>query len=971
MPFNKYQPWGLVCSDNVYDPASSCQLEAVHVAAHVRDLSATVKLSQQYKSMFTAATSCTYLFPVPHRAVVTSFAMLKQDGKRVIGIVQEKKQAQITYDDAVEQGKLASLASEETPDTFSLKIGNILPQERVTIELTYATELTEDETNDSIRLHIPAYIGDRYGNGPAHVSNVSSGAFTKFELEASFEMLSPIRQISSPSHPVTTTLGPDPAIDDSDNIQVANFARINFSTSSTLDKDIVIAVKATGLDSPRCTLEQHANQGSAALRLTFVPKFELSPLQEQEYLFLVDRSGSMGGERIEMARKALVVMLRSLPAKGTSFNVLSFGSSSDSLWKRSKVYDQDSLAQATKHVDAMDANFGGTEMNAALKYTFERRDQAIPTSVILLTDGDAWDLDNVFETVSSAVKNSKQLLRAFVLGIGDSASTAMCEGIARRGNGTTQFVVDGENFTGKTARLLKAAKSRPFKHVELELPGVDAIQVAKDETSDDFVMLDKPDAADSKPSTPSPAAAAAEPKTLFDEFVDPIDTTLTDLSLTADDKEATRLPDLAAVQQAPHKIENLYPGTRLNVYILLQRSALSSGLPRRVILKARLDESSEALKLDVPIQPSTASAAAVRGVAGSYPLHSLAARKLVQNLSDGQHDLKVDLPRTSFQSEAVKQKALDKLVNSHIVGLGTTYGIASKETSFVAVDEDEEESVRSKRRVHINYRVENRPTPVPSWGGGGGARFARSGPGGAAPKAMMFRAAAAVPPPPAQYSPAPGSAGPALFRSAAVAQPMASMATSSAAPFGAAKPTAPPSPFLSKSAIASTVRGYGTVAETDAAATSYSFAPPRLPPFGSTTATTTSTWSSNSAAANKQNSADEEVDVVNDLARYQQFDGAFDVQVLSKLVKLTTTTDLNELKRSWQTDSNCGGTEVDEVVLVTVVVLLVWEERAGERKDEWEAMAEKGWEHVRNQLANQQVTENRLTAWARKVVTRT
>lgn len=107
------------------------------------------------------------------------------------------------------------------------------------------------------------------------------------------------------------------------------------------------------------------------------------------------------------------------------------------------------MEEVSKHIDAMEATYGGTELASAFSYASERKTnekhegKPIPTSVFVLTDGEAWDIPGVFANVSSAVNQAKEqsnLFRAFCLGVGDDVSTSMCEGIARAGRGVAVFV---------------------------------------------------------------------------------------------------------------------------------------------------------------------------------------------------------------------------------------------------------------------------------------------------------------------------------------------------------------------------------------------------------------------------------------------------------------------------------------------------------------------------------------------------
>lgn len=200
----------------------------------------------------------------------------------------------------------------------------------------------------SVRLQIPAYVGERYGTPIPALESASHGTSSRTRIRISTEIQTSgrIKSITSPSHPdiVETRY--------STHLGRASRRRstVKFRSKTFLETDFVLVVKADGLDAPRCFAEidrdPNGNGDTLAMQLSIVPKFNLPPVPSQEYLFLVDRSGSMSGARIETAKSTLALLLRMLPNEGTIFNIFSFGSHVDGLWGTSSKYDEAALAAA-------------------------------------------------------------------------------------------------------------------------------------------------------------------------------------------------------------------------------------------------------------------------------------------------------------------------------------------------------------------------------------------------------------------------------------------------------------------------------------------------------------------------------------------------------------------------------------------------------------------------------------------------
>lgn len=407
-----------------------------------------------------AIKECIYTFPLCDGVSVVSFTC--RIGKKVLhGLVKEKFKAKQLFDDAVAKGETAGLLEQapEASDVFSTKLGNIPAGESVIVEITYIGELKHHET-DGIRFTIPTKIAPRYGSGPgaAYTSLAAQpNSGIKIIVDVNMPEGSFIKGVQSPSHPIAVSMGTVSTATNADPLMSKASATLSLG-SAALEKDFVLIVQAKDVGIPKAILETHPTiPGSRALMATLVPKFSLPP-SRPEIVFVADRSGSMAGN-IEMLVSAMRVFLKSIPV-GVKFNICSFGSTNKFLWKKSKSYTKETLDEATKHLSSFGADMGGTETFKAIKATIDRRFTDIPLEIMLLTDGDIWQQNELFAYVNQQVDKTNGKIRIFPLGIGSGVSHALIEGLARAGNGFAQAVQHGERLDNSVVRTTPLPK--PF-----------------------------------------------------------------------------------------------------------------------------------------------------------------------------------------------------------------------------------------------------------------------------------------------------------------------------------------------------------------------------------------------------------------------------------------------------------------------------------------------------------------------------
>ena len=248
-------------------------------------------------------------------------------GKEVTAKIKEKEAAREQYEDAMAGGNTAVYAEKKTQKEESMKIvlGGLPSKEeaKLSIQLIYQIGIE----NSSFFFKLPE---DFYPN----YSKMEAPDSQKYAFDAEFKIKStkPIAQVSAPEGSICER--------DQQGTEVT-------VRCSEPGEEFKIYYRSSEMRHPHLLYaEDPEYPGEVAVSASFVPTFEPSQPQEKfevleevepeastlsqgkdyVFIFIVDRSGSMSGARMETCKEALKLFLRSLPV-GSKFAIISFGSS--------------------------------------------------------------------------------------------------------------------------------------------------------------------------------------------------------------------------------------------------------------------------------------------------------------------------------------------------------------------------------------------------------------------------------------------------------------------------------------------------------------------------------------------------------------------------------------------------------------------------------------------------------------------
>ncbi len=429
-------------------PANPVELHSEIVNAIIKNHAASITLTQEFKNNSAFRVEADYLYPLHGETHIKDFA-LWINGKKTSGQLLDASQARQTYLNIVQSMRDPALLEYVDQGLFKAHIFPFDPHGTRKIELQYRELLNKE--NGIYRFSIP-------------VRQSGQGQINKFHLKMTLACDYQLGNIYSPSHQI--------------HVNRINGKQADISIEQNnmeADKDLVIyySLAKKDIDAMLMGFRPRTDQDGYFIFIAepVVDLIENKSLPK-DYIFVIDVSGSMDGEKIVQARDALRYCLKNLNPEDR-FGIVTFSSDIRRFKDGLVQADKNVLSNADYFVSQLSSG-GGTNINKALKSALELKPNKDDRSanLVFLTDGLPTEGEqNVTRIVQNIASYNNISIRIFSFGVGYDVNTFLLDKISRDHHGEAQYVKPGERIDVQVAALFQKISNPVLNSPDLEFAG--------------------------------------------------------------------------------------------------------------------------------------------------------------------------------------------------------------------------------------------------------------------------------------------------------------------------------------------------------------------------------------------------------------------------------------------------------------------------------------------------------------------
>ncbi|MBS4033220.1 MAG: VWA domain-containing protein [Ignavibacterium sp.] len=423
-------------------------LEVVYhkVDVKIDGQSAITKIDQAFYNPSHHQLEGFYIFPVPKGAVISNFTMVI-NGKETKAELMDADKARKIYEDIVRQMRDPALLEYSEQNIFKLRIFPIEPRSEKKISISY-TQVLESDNNMLEYLY------------PLNTEKFSAKPLKNVSVKVDLKSPEKIKNIYCPTHEVDI-------VNKSDYHSIISYEAENIKPD--IDFKLYFSKSSSAVGLSLWTYKTGNEDGYFLLSASPSIALDRSNIESKDITFILDVSGSMSGEKIEQAKKALLYCVNNLNADD-HFNIIRFSTEAYSLFNSLQKAERQNINSAKSFIDDLQA-IGGTNIEEAFDIAFKNYIKSSrPHFVVFLTDGKPTIGEtNEDKLLKKIIYMNKDNSRIFTFGIGDDINTHLLDKITEASKAWRTYVGENEDIEIKLSNFYDKIQSPVLSDLKIEI----------------------------------------------------------------------------------------------------------------------------------------------------------------------------------------------------------------------------------------------------------------------------------------------------------------------------------------------------------------------------------------------------------------------------------------------------------------------------------------------------------------------
>lgn len=386
-----------------------------------------------------------FMFPLPYDGAIDQLTLLV-DGKEFPAKLLAKDEARRTYESIVRKNKDPALLEWIGTGMFQTSVFPVPPGAERKVTLSYSQLCRKNGRLTDFLF-------------PLSTAKYTSQPVEKLKIEVAIESQGDIKNVYSPTHDVELKRDTHHA--------TAVYKAENQTPGE--DFRLLFDIDSGKLGTSVVSYRPKADDDGYFLLLTSPEiKRDAAERPKKTVLFVVDRSGSMSGAKIEQAKGALKFVLNNL-REGDTFNIIAYDSAVESFRPELQKFDEETRKAALGFVEGLYAG-GSTNIDGALTTALAQlKDSSRPNYVLFLTDGlPTAGERNEMKIVANSDSNNRVRARLAAFGVGYDVNSRLLDKLARQNSGQSEYVRPDENIEDRVSRLYNKIEAPVMTDVAIQ-----------------------------------------------------------------------------------------------------------------------------------------------------------------------------------------------------------------------------------------------------------------------------------------------------------------------------------------------------------------------------------------------------------------------------------------------------------------------------------------------------------------------